>query len=115
MMQSPLETHWARADAGTRRKQAKARRCRRATSRVGRLRFEVAENAPGTGQQGRAESRELSDVDAVALVRRPFRHLVQEDDVVPYLAHAHMEIDEPGQLGGEPRELVVVRGEQGAR
>src|SRR4029079_14325237 len=60
------------------------------------------------------QTRQLRHLDAVRSVGGAGFHLVQKHDLVAPLAHVHGDVGDLGQAACKGRQLVIVRGEQGA-
>ncbi|MNV30376.1 hypothetical protein D3C71_1216400 [compost metagenome] len=67
---------------------------------------------PCVVQHGRGHARQLGHLDPVAAAGRAGLDLVQEDDVGAALGGAHMHVDRVARLGGQLRQLEIVRGKQ---
>ena len=107
-------------------KRLAARRCRWRTvgARGGRRKlfaqlvlalFVAPQNFPGALDDAARQAREARHFDAVALVGAAFLDAPQKDDFVGRFLDGDVDIFHAGQQVGQFGELVIVRGEQGAR
>ena len=76
--------------------------------------FEHPQHLLGARRHALGQAGELGDMDPVGAVGGAGADLVQKDDVVLPLLDPHRVAGEQGELGGECRQLVVMRRKEGA-
>ena len=77
--------------------------------------LELAQESPRARDDLRGQPGQTRHLDAVGAVRPARHHAVEEHDVVLPLPDGDVDVPDTRQLGGQPRQLVVVRREQDLR